>query len=221
MDDFEETLRRAGQPVLKDAEVRRALDDLTTARARAAGTRRTRLALPVLIGSGALLLGGAGAVAATQFGPWTIVTDPDYVVARDWYDTEGTYLGSCESHVRVEHEAPDVRAEALRLLSELDLTTLEPDPTSVALSLASWGGRLDDYSRLIGGEVPDPSIAELAPLDAPAEVVAFQSDARILQVGLLMTVHNEISAGLQAAGLDPDFELTGEGEIQCTTDPAP
>lgn len=221
MDAFEETLRRVGRASLvDDLEVRRALDDLADAQARAGSHRRRRLALPVVIAAGAALLGGAGAMAATQFGPWTTVTDPDYVVTRDWYDVEGTYLGTCESHVRIEHESPEVLAEARRLLAALDLDDLPPDPTWVALWLASWD-RLGDYPRLIGGDLPDPSIADLAPLDASGDVIAYQTDARILQLALLMTVHNEISADLQAAGLDAEFAFTGEGETYCSSDPGP
>jgi len=221
VDALEETLyRSAPRAVLDDPDVRRELAALTESRARVAGRPGGRFALPVLLGSGVLLLGGTGAVAATQFGPWTVVADPDYVVARDWYDLDGTYLGSCEAHVRIEHPAPEVLAAAQRSLASLDLDELGPDPTSVALWLASFD-RLDDYSHLIPGEPTDPTIADLTPIDTSPEVRAFASDARILQIALIQTVHDAVSADLEAAGLDPDVAFTGEGEIQCSTDPGP
>jgi len=101
------------------------------------------------------MLGGAGAVAATQFGPWTHATDPDYLVTRDWQDTAGRYLGSCESHVRIDHLEPGVRGEAVRYLDTLDLDALEPDPDYVAGYLHALG-RFDDVSRLVADYRPDP-----------------------------------------------------------------
>ena len=219
MDEVEETLRRAGrQPLIDDARVRRELGELAAARSRLAAPPRGRLALPVLIGSGALLLGGAGAVAATQFGPWTVVTDPDYVVARDWRDAAGDYLGSCESHVRVEHDDPAARSAALEILGSIDVAELAPDPEYVAGALFALG-RPEGYARLLGGDEPDWSTFGGSWEGIPDPARALQSDARILQVGLLQTVHREIAAQLQAAELDPGFRLTGEGETQCTTDP--
>lgn len=221
MEPFEQTLRRAGgAPVVHDNDVRRELEALSDARARIARRRPERVALPGLIVAGGLLLGGAGAVAATQFGPWTIVADPDYVVTREWHDAEGAYLGACESHVTVEHASPEAEAAALGYLAHLDLDTLQPQADEVAGELFALG-RTDDYARLLGGPEPDWSTFSGDWSDVPGEVRAFHSDARILQTALLVSVHVQIADHLQEMQLDPDFSLTGEGETHCSTDPGP
>ncbi|MCC6269653.1 MAG: hypothetical protein IT190_00075 [Microbacteriaceae bacterium] len=213
-DPFDDRLASAGR-ILRDApEVSSALLALAEARAAEAhNSRRRRLLLPSIIIGSLLTVSGAGAVVATQW-QWEI-TDPDIIVARDWTDTAGTYLGSCESRMATEGVSADALAELRSYLSSLNLDSIAPDPEIVAAELAI-AGRPDDLSRLIPGAVAaDFDTTNLSKAPRPE----WYSDARILQDGLMHEVIRRISKNLEAHWSEYDGVIAS-GQTQCTTDPS-
>src|SRR5258707_985458 len=98
-DTFDDQLAASSSARATDPEVLTALSALAKGRSSEARHRRARRFVVPSIAVGAFpVLGTGGAIAATQWGPWTI-GKPDLVIARDWTDVTGAYLGSCESRM--------------------------------------------------------------------------------------------------------------------------
>jgi hypothetical protein len=171
----------------------------------------------------ALAVSGAGAVVATQWQPWE-VTDPDIVVARDWSDGNGTFLGSCETRLAAYSVAPEALDAMRRYLDAIDVDNLRPNPEIVAAGLLSVG-RPDDLSRLIPGEVAsDYDISHSGELWSSETY----SDARILQDGLVHEVFTRMSKEAYATqeseedvAILANSGISAQLETQCTTDPSP
>lgn len=214
---FDARLQRAGQVSAADADLQRVLNEVVDqARSERTGRRPLRLVSAISLGA-ALAVGAPVAVAAAmQWGPWTVVTEPDLVMARTWVDVEGTPLGSCESRLATEDLPEDARTDALAYFATLDVTVVEPDPDSVAASLNSVG-RLGDIERLVENAEPsDFNVSHQgALLDAD-----FYTDARILQEAMVRTVTRGMTASISPANPGA-FEagVTIVFETQCT--PAP
>jgi hypothetical protein len=213
-DPFDDRLASAGKILQDDTELSSALIALSEARAvEAHANRRHRLLLPSIIIGSVLAVSGAGAVVATQW-QWEIA-DPDIIVARDWTDAAGTYLGSCESRMATEGVSAEALAELRSYLSSLNLDSIAPDPEIVAAELA-MAGRPDDLSRLIPGAVAaDFDTSHLSKAPRPE----WYSDARILQDGLMHEVITRISINLETHWSEYDGVIAG-GQTQCTTDPS-
>lgn len=199
------------------AEVLPALESLAAARAadgRRSHTRRT-LVSAISVGA-ALTVTGAGAVAATQWGPWTYVEEPDVVIARDWTDVDGVYLGSCEARLAADAVPADALAAARDYLDSIDLATIEPDPERVAGDLNAVG-RLDEVGRLIPGAIPTDFDVTLVGEQWPSE---YFTDARILHEGLVSAVFTTMSDAVLAQWPElAEDGLSAAVETQCTTDP--
>lgn len=222
-DPLDDQLAAAGRVFSDGPEVTSALMALADARASAARTRKRRVLIPSISIGVALAVSGAGAVVATQWKPWEM-TNPDIVVARDWTDVEGTYLGSCESRLGAYSVAPEVMESMRQYLDTIDLDALDPNPETVALGLLSVG-RPDDLRRLIPGEkASDYDVSHTGEL-RPSE---WFSDARILQDGLMHEVFTRMSKEAYATdeasdgvGTLASSGISAQLETQCTTDPTP
>lgn len=182
--------------------------------ARPQSRRRPRRLVPAIVLGATLALAAPVAVAATQWGPWLYVTDPDLVVAREWTDVDGVVLGSCESRLEMQDLPDDVQADAAAYLDSLGVATLEPDAESIATQLESMG-RLDEIGRFVEGAQPsDFDVAH------EGELVESDMDARILQESLLMTIGRDL--GETMLERHPDALANGFGsewETQCTAAP--
>ncbi len=219
-DPLDDRLAAAGRVLSDDAEVSSALHALGVARAADAhSARRRRILLPAITIGTVLALCGAGAVVATQWQPWAM-EEPDLVVAREWTDVAGTYLGSCETHFAANAVSADVLPDARQYLESLDVDSIAPDAEIVASGLRSVG-RPDDVGRLISGAVASDFDTHHQGELLPSDVF---SDARILQDGLTWVVFEGMYKSFEAKGFDPQ---TYEGndssvsmETQCTTDPS-
>lgn len=220
-DPFDDRLAAAGQAFSANAEVASALTALADARASAALTRKRRVLIPSISIGVALAVSGAGAVVATQWKPWEM-TDPDIVVARDWTDGTGTFLGSCETRLGAYSVAPEVLDSMRRYLDAIDPDSLKPNPEIVAGELLSVG-RPDDLSRLLPGEVAsDYDVTHTGELWSSETY----SDARILQDGLMHEVFTRMSKEAyatqqtdEAAAALANSGISAQLETQCTTDP--
>jgi hypothetical protein len=228
IDELDRELTSAGAFLRPDPGVESALSALVDARARDVAKSRphrvARLArgsrLTAVLSIGAVLAaGGAGAVAASQWGPWTYVTEPDLVVARDWTDTAGHYLGSCESRLSIDTLPADARSLAVDYLDSVDVDAIEPDPEWVA-GLLHAVGRLDTIGTLVAGARPTDFEPGGDGWSGPA--LDYFSDARILQDALTQKVFTGMSDVLveRMPGLDYDWkDITARIETQCSTDP--
>ena len=213
LDDRLATARRAhaADPAVATALV--ALADGRAGEARRA--RHRRIVIPSIAVGTVLAFSGGAAVAALQWGPWDL-TEPDLVVARDWTDVTGAYLGSCETRIAANTMPADALALARERLASIDLDTIAPDAEVIAGALTAVG-RLDEVGRLIPG-------AQRSDFDVHHNSAAWPqewySDARILQDGLMMAVFADMAGGV----LEQHPELMADGisaseETQCTTDP--
>lgn len=216
-DPLDKRLAEAGQFLHDDPRLDESLAALTSARAEAkpARKRRSKLA-PVLAIGAALAVASAGAAAANQWGPWTYVSDDDtdLVIAREWTDVNGTYLGSCESRMTVKELTPATRDVAKSYLDALDLNNVILDVETVA-GLLNSVGRIDELGSLIRGA--DASNLDLAGGSFDPD---FYSNARILHTALTMQVHRDMAREIVATVPEADRgELVSAFEIQCTTDP--
>ncbi len=216
MDDLDELLAEARPTVADDAPVRAALADIVAVR-----TRRRRLVAPVIVAPVIVALGGVGAAYAAGAFDWRIVADPDYSIARDWYDLAGNFLGSCEVRVDVKLLDEQVRPIVEEWFATHDIDAYAPNPEWVAAKLF-WRGDPERMPQLLEGETVDAYRSGISgqrgsgfsPQDR------LDSDARILHDALWMVVHREISGAIFAA--EPDLGSTGIesiGELRCTTDP--
>ncbi len=221
-DPLDETLAEAGQFLRDDDGVDAALVALVDARADEARVatkpRRTRAKLlPTLAIGAALAVVGGGAVAATQWGPWTYVPEPDIVIVRDWSDVSGDFLGSCESRLKVNSLPGEAYDLAIGYLDAIDVDTVQPDPEWVA-GLLHAVGRLDDVGRLVPGAVPSDFSPGGDGWSGPA--LEYFSDARVLQDSLTQAVFNGMAAKIRERDEFRDLsDLTSRVETQCTTDP--
>lgn len=221
-DPLDDTLAGAGEFLRDDDDLDRALGALVEARAAdAAATkpRRTRKLAPIIAIGVTLAVASGGAVAATQWGPWTYVTEPDLVVARDWSDVAGNYLGSCESRLAATAIPDDARDLARDYLSSVDVDAIEPDPEWIA-GLLHAVGRLDDVGKLVRGAVPADFGASGDGWSGPA--LEYFTDARVLHQALTQEVFNGMSDVLVERMPEFDYEwkdITLRIETQCTTDP--
>ena len=223
-DPIDDRLAAAGRVLSSDTEVALALSAMADARASVArSARKRRVLIPSITMGVALAVSGAGAVVATQWQPWEM-TDPDIVVARDWADGAGTYLGSCETRLSAHSVAHDALEAMRRYLDTIDLDSVEPNPENVAGGLLSVG-RPDDLSRLIPGAVA--SDYDVSHSGEPWSSEWF-SDARILQDALMHEVFTRMSQQAYATegSADGVAALANSGisaqlETQCTTDPSP
>jgi hypothetical protein len=221
---IDDRLASAGSHFEANTEVASALSALADARASAArSTRKRRVLIPSITIGVALAVSGAGAVVATQWQPWEI-TDPDIVVARDWADGAGTFLGSCETRLSAHSVGSDALEAIRNYLKTIDLDSMKPNPEIVAAELLSVG-RPDDLSRLIPGAVA--SDYDVSHSGEPWSSDWF-SDARILQDALMHEVFTQMSQEAYATegSADGVAALANSGisaqlETQCTTDPSP
>lgn len=213
-DQLDNRLDSAGRRPTDDVRVRIALHALVEDRAASARVRpRRRLAPAVTIG---LTLGvlGTGAAAASQWAPWTYVTEPDIVFSREWFDVEGRALGSCETHLATDSLSGDERTAAQTYLKTLDVDSLQPDPGFIAGRLLAVG-RPDDLGRLIAGaDIEDFNVHT----DGEVWTGPIASDARILQDGLTQVVFNSLMADLVTQWPDLVNTLQSTAETQCSTD---
>ena len=232
MDKMDSELERrihAAGSVLQPA-TRQALDDLVTARiGRAArvAQRRRRLALTGGL-TAALLTFGGTAVAASVWGPWSYVPEPDWVLARDWVDANGKPLGSCESHAVLEGYPDEVAQTVRGYLEALDTDALQPDPEWTAIFLKQ-AGRLDEIDRLLPGtDTDDFDLEGIESGALPDELQATYSDARILQMALEMAAFQQVGQALKTEhkemliaehGTADYIPLESPQQIQCTTEP--
>lgn len=223
-DLFDDTLAEGGRFLRQDDDLDAALATLTAARAdeaRAAtkpARSRPRL-FPVLAIATAFAVAGGGAVAASQWSLWTYVPDPDLVVARDWVDVAGNYLGSCESHLSTDTLPADARELAVAYLDSVDVDSIEPDPEWIAGELQAVG-RLDDIGTLVDGAKPADFDTGGEGWSGPA--LEYFSDARILQDALTQKVFTGMSDVLVERMPDFSYDVEDIGariETQCTTDP--
>jgi hypothetical protein len=208
MDPLDARLSAAGRYVRDDAELASAFRALGEARAEdARRRRRRRLAAPVLTLGAVLGLTGAGGVAATQWGPWH-TADPDIVIARQWTDVAGAYLGTCESRIRASELPEEKRAKVREYFDTVELDAIQPNPEFVALHL-KMAGRLGDIGRLVPGAEPDDFGTD------DGETSRYQpSDAQVMQGALAQTIAHELF--LQVGSI----ELSSAIETQCSDDPA-
>jgi len=208
MDPLDARLSAAGRYVRDDADLVSALEALAEARAEGARRRRRRrFAAPVLTLGAVLALTGAGGVAATQWGSWSIA-DPDIVITRQWTDVAGTYLGTCESRIRASDLPEEKRARVREYFTTVDLDAFQPDPEFVALHL-KIAGRLEDLGRLVPGADPDDFRT-----DELERSENQTSDARVMQDALAQTIAHELFLHVGR------IELWSTFETQCSEDPA-
>lgn len=222
-ESLDDILGQAGDVLRDSPELDESLARLASVRAeeaRPASKRRAKL-IPVLAIGTALAVAGGGAVAASQWGPWTYVADEDtdLVVTREWSDVNGAYLGTCETRMSTDVMPEDVRDLALDYLQTVDVDSIEPDPEWVA-GLLHAVGRLDDVGRLIPGAVPGDFSAGGEGWRGPA--LDYFTDARILQDSMVQKVFNGMSDHLVAQMSAHSYgwdDLTTRLETKCTTDP--
>ena len=217
-DELDQRLRDAGVMVDEvSPAVTEALDRLVAARVRSPRVGRRRRGATFAVSAGVVLaVIGGGAVAASQWGPWRLVTEPDVVVSRSWTDATGTWLGDCETRIALEGLPDTVRSTAREYLESRDLDTLEPDPQAVAGALTAVG-RADDLGRLLPSaadtEFDVGSSGELWPSE-------WWSDARILQEATTASLLHDLTEALFAAHPEETSGgIEALGETQCTTDP--
>lgn len=220
-DPFDETLADAGRLLRDDHDVDAALAVLVTARASEAKStakpRHTQKIAPVIAIGVALAVASGGAVAATQWGPWTYVTQPDIVVARDWSDINGNYLGSCESRMSVHDLPAEAYGVAIRYLNSIDVDSIEPDPEWIA-GLLHAIGRVDEVGRLVPGAVPSDFDASGNGWHGP--VLAYFADARVLHQALSQAIYSGMANEVLTKVPGTKHHLVGSKlQIQCTTDP--
>jgi len=214
---FDARLQRAGRVTPADAELEHVLNEVV-AQARPERTGRRPLRLVSVISLGAALAVGApvAVAAAMQWGPWTMVTDPDIVMARTWFDVEGAPVGSCESRLATVDLPEDARADSLAYFAALDVAAVEPDPEAVAGGLNAVG-RLGEVGRL----VPDAQPSDFdVRHDGPLWSAGVYTDARILQEAMVRTITRDMTASVS-----PDHPEVFEAgvavalETQCTAAP--
>lgn len=216
-DPLDEALAEAGRFLRPDEAVDDALATLAEARAAAKPARARSRLLPALAIGTALAVAGGGAVAATQWGPWTYVPEPDIVIARDWSDAGGNVLGSCESRLKVGDMPREAYDMAIEYLDDIDVDTVQPDPEWVAGTLHALG-RLDEVGLLVPGAVPSDFDASGEGWSGPA--LEYFSDARVLQDSLTQAVFVGMTAKIRERDEFRDLlSLTSSVETQCTTDP--
>jgi hypothetical protein len=214
-DLLDTTLAAAGRVPEGEGDVRNALTALVSDRERATRPRRRRILVPALSLGLALGVLGAGAVAASQWGPWTYITEPDLIVSRDWVDLTGESLGSCETRLATEAFPEDAAAEARAFLAELDVDAIRPDPEYVASMLVAVD-RPGDLDRLVAGvDIDDFDITHTG----STWDQALWSDARILQSALTQEVFVAMSDALRERWPELADNTTAHAETQCTTDP--
>ncbi|MHA6693882.1 hypothetical protein [Homoserinimonas sp. A520] len=221
-DSIDDRLAAAGRVYTTSSEVASVLSELADARASAARSSRKRRVLVPSISIGvALAVSGAGAVVATQWHPWEM-TDPDIVVARDWTDGNGTFLGSCETRLAAHSVAPEALEAMRHYLDTSGIDNLRPNPEIVAAGLLSVG-RPDDLGRLIPGAVASDYDVSHSGEPWSSE---WYSDARILQDGLMHEVFTRMSQEAYAtqetedgAAILANSGISAQLETQCTTDP--
>lgn len=215
-EQFDERLESAGRVLARDAAVDDALHALVTERTAPRRSRRRRILIPALSVAAALGIVGTGAVAASEWGPWTYVADPDIVIAQDWEDVDGTALGSCESRLAMQALPEEQRAATRDYLASLDLDTVELDTAYMANVLVAVG-RPDDLGRLVAGaNVADYDTMHTGPLWSDE----WWSDARIMQDGLTQAIFTGIAAELGSRWPEvADNGLEVQVETKCTTDP--
>lgn len=216
-ESFDARLQRAGQVTAADAELERALSQVVDqARPGRAGRRPLRLVSAISLGA-ALAVGAPVAVAAAmQWGPWTMVTEPDIVMARTWVDVEGAALGSCESRLAMVDLPADARAHALAYFSALDVAAVEPDTEAVAGGLNAVG-RLGEVGRLVPGAQPSDFDVRH---DGPLWSADTYTDARIMQEAMVRTISRDMTASISPKS--PEVFEAGVAvalETQCTSAP--
>lgn len=220
MDPIDMQLGQAGQLRETTAEQQQALQTLVATRTpQARRPRRRPILLPALGIGGALALLGAGVAVATQWGPWTLVTEADIVIAREWTDVEGVSLGGCESRLAVDELDPEVVDAARQYLAGVDVDALEPNAESVAAALVAVDLPERMPQLIPGGDVNDYDVKNVGEGDGAIWDRAWHTDAHILQAGLVRTILYGMA--------DSVFEALPEGvasigsaiETQCTTDP--
>lgn len=216
-DAFEARLQRAGRVALDDAAIETALAQVVEQKPSAPARRRPRRIVPaVTLGAGLALAMPVAVAAAVQWGPWTLVTEPDLVIARDWVDAEGTALGSCEGRIAISELPADARADALAYFAELDVASIQPDAEMVAGTLNAVG-RLEDIGRLIEGAQPSDFDVRHEGALLSADVY---TDARIMQDALMRTVTMDMTTAIWSE--HPEVHEAGiatAGETQCTAAP--
>ncbi|MBO9578067.1 MAG: hypothetical protein J7480_04780 [Microbacteriaceae bacterium] len=219
MDEFEERLRAAAPTVADDAGVRGALAAVVAGRTHRQG-RAPFIGLAV---TGVLALGGIGAAAAAGAFEWSVVTEPDYSIGRDWYDVAGNRLGSCEERVDVTMLDAQVRPAVEAWFATHDVSTMQPRAEWVAHALLMRGDP-ERLPELLPGETIEPYLADYqGPADGmPSHVSQAHTkyaDARILQEALSREVNWQIARAIRAASPEiGDAAVTGTFEIHCTTD---
>ncbi|MBO0985000.1 hypothetical protein [Rathayibacter sp. SD072] len=212
IDPLDTKLGAAGRVPTDDAHVREALHALVADRAAPARSRR-RLLPAVSIGVTIVILGGTAA-AASQWGPWTWVTDPDLVYSREWFDVDGNSLGSCETRTSLDSLTDDQKTAVRDYVDALDVDALQPSPEAVAGRLLA-AGRPEDFNRLLSGV--DTTDFELYH-EGELWTGQVSDDARIMQDGLSQVVWNSLAGELTAQWPDLVNTLQGKQETQCITD---
>lgn len=214
-DPLDARLRDAGRVAIDDAATQEALHAVVAEARTARPRRRGRHLAPVVALGAVLVLAAPVAVAATQWGPWTL-TDPDLVVARDWFALDGTPIGTCESRLETQELPDDVRADAEAYLASLDVATMDPDPEAVAAGLNS-AGRLDEIGTLVEGAQPgDFDVRHEGELVDPAA----SPTERILQDALMHAIQRPLGSMMleeHPEAFPNGFEAAWE--TQCTAAP--
>lgn len=119
-DQLDNRLDSAGRRPTDDVRVRIALHSLGEDRAASARMRpRRRLGPAVAIGLAIGVL-GTRAAAASQWAPWTYVTEPDVVFSREWFDVECRAPGSCETLVNTLHSTAETQCSTDALSADTD-----------------------------------------------------------------------------------------------------
>jgi len=214
MDELDGRLAEARPTVADDDAVRAALADVVSAR-----VKRRRFVLPVMVATGVIALGGVGAAYAAGAFDWNQITDPDYSIARDWYDVEGNYLGSCESRIDVYLLDEQVRPVVENWFATHDVDSYEPRPETVAAALY-FRGDPERMPQILAGETVDAYLDGIQgrPGSSPPEFRRITSDAYILHMALNRTIDWEITQAI--FGAEPELgSISASGELHCTTDP--
>ena len=216
MDELDARLAAAGVTRADDAGIRLALTDVVASR-----RRRRWLAPGIVAMSGLLVLGGVGAATATGLFTWRLST-ADYSIARDWYDVEGNYLGSCETRVDIELVDEQVRPIVERWFATHDVDDIEPD----GATLARWlmlAGREDRLPELLAGKTFEQYRDQIGVGSAIAsdDFRGYMSDAYVLHTALERAVSAQIMREVIDAAPAEQVErgIGASGEIHCTTDP--
>jgi hypothetical protein len=178
--------------------------------------RHRRVVVPAVLVGSFLALSAGGAAAATAWGAWTYVDEPDISFSREWVAVDGEFLGTCESRLVADDLPADARAAALDYLGALDVDALDPDPEVVAGWLNA-SGRLDEFGSIIPGvDVTDFELSH----DGAVIADSRWSNTRILQDGLVQVVFGGMADSV--LGQFPELDqqgITSRVETQCTTDP--